>query len=66
MSKNSDDVRVAQIVIPDVDKEDFEKLANEKLSMLQKTGIYDDKSNRTFLGLQISCCGNKYIAVNNS
>ena len=63
MSQNSDDIRVAQIVIPEVDKEDFEKLANEKFSLLKKTGIYDDKKNRTFMALQISCCGNKFFFV---
>lgn len=57
VTKNPDDVRIAQCIIPDCEKEDFDKIANEKLLLLQKTGIYSDKKNRTFMALQVTCCG---------
>lgn len=57
VSENSDDVRIAQIVLPSCEKDEFDQIATEKLTRLQKTGIANDTKNRCVFAYQVTCCG---------
>ena len=57
VSQNKDDVRIAQVVVPSCELDEFNEIANDKLTKLQQTGIYNDKSDRSIFALQVTCCG---------
>jgi len=70
MTKNSDNVRIAQVMIPKLgigEKKNAEKIINQKFELLKKTKIYEHKQNRTFLAIQVSCIGKgkKYYVKEN-
>jgi hypothetical protein len=57
-TKTQDDIRVAQVVIPDCDDlSEFDKVANQKLNMLKNTHICMDKVSRSIFALCMMCCG---------
>jgi small ligand-binding sensory domain FIST len=57
LTKNSDDVRIAQVMIPKLEKKYAETIINQKFELLKNTKIYEHKQNRTFLAIQVSCIG---------
>lgn len=52
---NSENVQVAQIVLPDTPQEKFKSIWEEKSEILKSCGIQTE--NSSLFGLQVSCCG---------